>query len=109
MVTTENRQNSFNHTVSTSNDEPIYSDPTESNTTDDTFFKELEGQMREKPRATITTLSSYDPIDELDALIDQDDLNRTFHDPLDELYEDNEMLEFTNPNLKLPIFKNSSS
>jgi hypothetical protein len=65
--------------------------------------------MREKPRAAITTLSSYDPIDELDAIIDQDDLNRTFHDPLDKLYEDNQMLEVMNPNLKLPIFKNSSS
>jgi len=54
------------------------------------------------PSDALSPGSSYDPIDELDAIIDHEDLNTTFHDPLDELYDDNEMLEATNPNLKLP-------
>lgn len=92
---------------------------TDTNSTDSTFFKDLDQKMGEKLRATITrpnanamlaglpsdaasTASSYDPIDELDAIIDNEDINGTFHDSLDELYGDNDMLEVMNPNLKLP-------
>jgi hypothetical protein len=51
-----------------------------------------------------TTDTSYsdDPIDELDAIIDDDDVAMTFHDPIDDLFQDNQMLEVINPNLKLP-------
>ncbi|UJR15670.1 hypothetical protein I4U23_002604 [Adineta vaga] len=105
-----------NSTISTQGTDSVH---TRGSTTNSTFFKELDQKMGEKLRATITrpntsgmlaslpsdtasTLSSYDPIDELDAIIDNEDMNATFHDPLDELYEDNEMLEVMNPNLKLP-------
>ncbi len=118
-VTAENVPNDLEPTVSTSGSNREDSVNTESNTTDSTFFKELDQKMGEKLRATIarpntsaiiaslpsdtiSSGSSYDPIDELDAIIDHEDLNMTFHDPLDELYDDNEMLEVMNPNLKLP-------
>jgi len=97
-------------------------DPNETITS--TFFKQLDQNMGAKLRATITrpdtnailsslpavtrtssfttTTSSDDPIDELDAIIDDEDIAMTFHDPLDDLFDDNEMLEVINPNLKLP-------
>ncbi|CAF3337216.1 unnamed protein product [Rotaria socialis] len=97
-------------------------------TANSTFFKQLDQTMGTKLRATITrpdisaVLSSLpaiskshsisssttipsisdDPIDELDAIIDDEDLTMTFHDPLDDLFQDNEMLEVINPNLALP-------
>ena len=60
--------------------------------------------------ATSSSLSSRttshddddDPIHALDAIIDDDDIAMTFHDPLDDLFDDNEMLEVINPNLKIP-------
>lgn len=98
-------------------------DPRE--TMNSTFFKQLDQAMGANLRATITrpdtrailsslptltttsssittTSNSDDPIDELDAIIDDEDITTTFHDPLDDLFEDNEMLEVINPNLKLP-------
>ncbi|CAF4129363.1 unnamed protein product, partial [Rotaria sp. Silwood2] len=92
------------------------------------FFKQLDQNMGAKLRATIArpdinavlsslptlttsqslsssasiTSNSDDPIDELDAIIDDEDITMTFHDPLDDLFQDNEMLEVINPNLKLP-------
>ncbi len=99
-------------------------DPNE--TVNSTFFKQLDQTMGAKLRATITrpdtnailsslptvtsslsssttiASSSDDPIDELDAIIDDEDITMTFHDPLDDLFDDNEMLEVINPNLKLP-------
>jgi hypothetical protein len=97
-------------------------DPNETITS--TFFKQLDQNMGAKLRATITrpdtnailsslpavtrtssfttTTSSDDPIDELDAIIDDEDIAMTFHDPLDDLFDDNEMLEVINPNLKIP-------
>lgn len=94
------------------------------------FFKKLDQDTAAKFRGTITrpdvhailsslptpttpssgssiasgTMESIfdDPIDELDAIIDNDDLTMTFHDPLDDLFNDDEMLEVINPNLKVP-------
>ncbi|CAF1385731.1 unnamed protein product, partial [Rotaria magnacalcarata] len=103
-------------------------------TVNSTFFKQLDQHMGTKLRATITrpdisaVLSSLpaiskaysisslttipsisdDPIDELDAIIDDEDLTMTFHDPLDDLFQDNEMLEVINPNLALPHSQMSS-
>lgn len=65
------------------------------------------------PLATANSISSSttipsmtdDPIDELDAIIDDEDLTATFHDPLDDLFQENEMFEVVNPNLKLPRAK----
>lgn len=54
------------------------------------------------PSDTLSSLSSYDPIDELDSIIDNEDVDMTFHDPLNELFEDNDVLEVRNPNIKLP-------
>jgi hypothetical protein len=51
---------------------------------------------------TTATSSSDDPIDELDAIIDDEDITMTFHDPLDDLFDDDQMLEVINPNLKIP-------
>jgi hypothetical protein len=118
VVTSENVDDYLNNTISTLSSHRTDSDYNRSNTTDSTFFKELDQKMGENLRATITrpntsamlaslpsdtisTLSSYDPIDELDAIIDDEDINTTFHDPLDDLFEDNEVLEAINPNLKL--------
>ena len=92
------------------------------------FFKQLDQNMGAKLRATISrpdsnailsslptvthtsssatdttfTSSSDDPIDELDAIIDDEDITMAFHDPLDDLFEDEEILEVINPNLRLP-------
>ena len=90
------------------------------------FFKQLDQNMGTKLRATITrpdmeavlsslatidegsSLSatmvsgSHDPINELDDIIEDEDITMTFHDPLDDLIQDNEMFEVINPNLKLP-------
>ncbi|CAF0783623.1 unnamed protein product [Rotaria sordida] len=96
-------------------------------TVNSAFFKQLDQNMGAKLRATITrpdtnailsslptsttkssssstniTSNSDDPIDELDAIIDDEDIAMTFHDPLDDLFQDNQMLEVINPNLKLP-------
>jgi hypothetical protein len=118
-VTSENVQTYLNNTISTLSSRQTESDFDRSNTTDSTFFKELDQKMGENLRSTITrpntkgmlaslpsdtisTLSTYDPIDELDAIIDNEDVNMVFHDPLNELYEDNEMLEVVNPNLTIP-------
>lgn len=95
-------------------------------TVNSTFFKQLDQNMGATLRATRTrpdtnailaslptatatssittanTSSSDDPIDELDAIIDDEDITMTFHDPLDDLFQDNEILEVINPNLKIP-------
>jgi hypothetical protein len=103
-------------------------------TVDSTFFKQLDQTMGAKLRPTITrpnttavlaslpavtvtpssslttttteSSSTDDPIDELDAIIGDEDTGTIFHDPLDDLFDDNdldnEMLEVINPNLKLP-------
>jgi hypothetical protein len=52
--------------------------------------------------STTGTSNSDDPIDELDAIIDDEDITMTFHDPLDDLFDDDQMLEVINPNLKIP-------
>jgi hypothetical protein len=117
-VTNENVPNYLNNTISTLSSRFTESDHNGSNTTDSTFFKELDQKMGENLRATVArpntrdmlaslpadtvSLSSYDPIDELDAIIDNEDIEMAFHDSLNDLYEDNEMLEIVNPNLKLP-------
>lgn len=105
-------------------------DPDVNATMNSTFFKELDQTMGAKLRATIArpdaqgilsslppmigprpsitsttlTTSTDDPIDELDAVIDNEDidLSMTFHDPLDDLFDNEEMLEVINPNLRLP-------
>jgi hypothetical protein len=95
-------------------------------TINSTFFKQLDQTMGAKLRATITrpdtsamlsslptvtgsssasttvTSNSDDPIDELDAIIDDEDITMTFHDPLDDLFENDDILEVINPNLKIP-------
>jgi hypothetical protein len=47
-------------------------------------------------------LNSDDPIDELNDIIPDEDIPTAFHDPLDDLLHNNEILEAINPNLKLP-------
>lgn len=95
-------------------------------TVDSAFFKQLDQTMGAKLGATITrpdttgmlsslptvtatassslttTSNSDDPIDELDAIIDDEDITMTFHDPLDDLFDDNEALEVINPNFRIP-------
>jgi hypothetical protein len=118
-VGNENLGNDLNNTISTSDSNRTDSDYNRSNTTDSTFFKELDKKMGENLRATrarpntqamlaslpsdtMSTLSSYDPIDELDSIIDNEDINTTFHDPLNDLFDDDEILEVRNPNIRLP-------
>ena len=55
---------------------------------------------RPNTSAMLASLPS-DPIDELDAIIDNEDIDMMFHDPLTELFEDNEILEFVNPSLNI--------
>lgn len=52
--------------------------------------------------SSTATSNSDDPIDELDAIIDDEDITMTFHDPLDDLFDDNEALEVINPNFRIP-------
>lgn len=92
------------------------------------FFKELDRTMGMKLGATIarpdthaiisslptvyhssssgtidsSTTTTDDPIDELDAIIDDEDIAVNFHDDLDELFADSDIVEVINPNLKLP-------
>jgi hypothetical protein len=118
-ATNENVPTYLNNTLSSISSYRTDSDQNGSDTADSTFFKELDQKMGENLRATISrpntrdmlaslpsdtmsTSSTYDPIDELDAIIDHEDVEMTFHDSLNELYDDNEMLEVVNPNLKLP-------
>ena len=117
--TAENIPRHVTNTTPTSSSNQTDSDRDRMNTADSEFFKELDQRMSENLRATIArpntsgllaslpldeapTLSVHDPIDELDAIIDNEDLNRTFHEPLTDLFEDNEVLEAINTNLKLP-------
>lgn len=75
------------------------SDNSPSTNSDNTFFKELDQRMGENLRSTITrpnssallaslptdtlpTLTNYDPIDELDSIIDNEDINDTM-EPLE--------------------------
>lgn len=130
--TTTNSSNSTPQDTSTlSSDRSTYRttyDADPNGTLNSTFFKQLDQNMGARLRATIsrpdtnailsslptvthrsssatdTTLTSTsdDPIDELDAIIDDEDIAMAFHDPLDDLFEDEEMLEVINPNLRLP-------
>ncbi|CAF3931183.1 unnamed protein product [Rotaria magnacalcarata] len=118
-VSNENNPDYMNSTMSTSSSSRTYSNPDQTNPADSTFFKELDQKMGENLRATIarpnasamlaslpsdtiSLTSSFDPIDELDSIIDNEDLNVTFHDPLNDLFEDDDILEAINPNVILP-------
>lgn len=118
-VTSENVQDDMPSTESTLSSTQPDSDQNQMDTTDSEFFKELDQKMGENLRATIarpnasailaslpsdtiSTISSHDPIDELDAIIDNEDMDLTFHDPLNDLFEGDEMLEAINPSLQLP-------
>lgn len=109
----------MNNTISTLSSHQTDSDYNRTNTTDSTFFKELDQKMGENLRATIarpnasamlaslpldtiSSLNTYDPIDELDAIIDNEDVNTIFHDSLNDLFEDNDLLEARNPNFQIP-------
>ncbi|CAF2139567.1 unnamed protein product [Rotaria magnacalcarata] len=118
-VSNENNPDYMNSTMSTSSSSRTYSNPDQTNPADSTFFKELDQKMGENLRATIarpnasamlaslpsdtiSLTSSFDPIDELDSIIDNEDLNVTFHDPINDLFEDDDILEAINPNVILP-------
>ncbi|CAF4294724.1 unnamed protein product, partial [Adineta steineri] len=91
LLTTENIQNYLATTPYMSNTNQTNSDHIESNTLDDISFTEFNQEMNEKQRVkksrfvdgtvlpnlqldTISTRRSYDPIDELDAIIDNSDI-----------------------------------
>ena len=82
---------------------------------DDSFFTELDQKMNDKVHArisepaydagasraasdTISIQSIYDPIYELDAIIDYEDVSVAFHD---ESYGDSDILEVINPYFQL--------
>lgn len=54
------------------------------------------------PDDLITESNDDDPIHELDAIIDQEDIATPFHDALDFLEDEPELAEFFNPNLNIP-------
>ncbi|CAM4903424.1 unnamed protein product [Rotaria socialis] len=118
-VSNENNPDYMNSAMSTPSSSRTYSNPDQTSPADSTFFKELDQKMGENLRATIarpntsamlaslpsdtiSLTSSFDPIDELDSIIDNEDLNVTFHDPLNDLFDDDDMLEAINPNVMLP-------
>ncbi|CAF1394234.1 unnamed protein product [Adineta steineri] len=91
LLTTENIQNYLKTTLNTSNTNQTNSDHIGSNTIDNIFLKDFNQTMNEKQRVkksrfvngtvlpnllsdTISSQSSYDPIDELDAIIDNSDI-----------------------------------
>jgi hypothetical protein len=99
-VTAENLQNYSNQTNS------------DRDRTDSRFEQNMSANLRAtitRPNTnailavdTISTDNSYDPIDELDAIIDNEDLTTTFHDSLDEFFENNGMPGVVSPPLILP-------
>jgi hypothetical protein len=116
-VTSGNVPDNLDNSFSTLSSDGTNPDSIPSDITDSTFFKDLDQKMGENLRATITRpntgpmlaglpsgagspSSAYDPIDELDAIIDNEDLN-PFHDPLDDLFDDDGPLEAVNPNLQM--------
>ena len=49
------------------------------------------------PSDTNSSLTNYDPIDELDSIIDNEDISAMFHDPMT---DENQLLEAINPLFK---------
>lgn len=119
-VTGENNSDYSPKTLSTLSSNETYSNPDLNNTADSDFFKELDQKMGDNLRATrarpntgpmlaslpadtISLASTYDPINELDSIIDNEDLNQPFDDPLDDLFnEDDDIAEAVNPNANIP-------
>ncbi len=100
--------NHSNNTTSTSSSDRKDSNYNQNHTTDSMFFQELDQKLNENPhtKTMLTSLpsdiisikSSYDPINELDALIDNEEITMIFNEPID---LDNERFEMINPNFKL--------
>ena len=72
---------------------------------------DIQGMLSSLPpmntsRSSITSsdlsMSMDDPIEGLNAMIDDEEISTTFHDPLDDLFQDEDILEAINPNLRLP-------
>ncbi|UJR15669.1 hypothetical protein I4U23_002603 [Adineta vaga] len=102
-VTAENVYNYLQNDVSTSSIHRTNSNHTEFNSMDDKFLQRLDQQINPQSNTTtsesmhsirayniesdtISSLHSYDPIYELDAIIDSGNLHMDFHDSSNELY-----------------------
>ncbi len=96
--------NHSNNTTSTSSSDRRDSNYNQNHTTDSMFFQELNENPHTKtmltslPSDIISIRSNYDPINELDALINNEEIIMTFNEPID---LDNERFEMINPNFKL--------
>lgn len=110
-VTSDNFQMFPSRTTSPSRND---SDNDRSTDSDSSFFKDLDQRMGENLRSTITRPNSsallaslpsdvnsnstnYDPIDELDSIIDSEDISMIFHDPMT---DEKQLFEATNPRFK---------
>lgn len=99
-MTNEHIPDYLDNTLSTSNTESEF-DP-------NLFFQELDEDLFENQQTIIPRVNSsseiisirsiYDPINELDAIINDEEISMTFHEPID---LDNELFEIINPNLDL--------
>jgi hypothetical protein len=120
-VSAQNIYNYLTNTISTSSSNQTNSNYNRSYPTDSIFFQKLDRKMGENLRATITRPntqamlaslptdiisieSSYDPINELDAIIDNEDISMIFHEPIN---LDNKRFEILNPNFRLSRLKTS--
>lgn len=113
-VTADNVQTFLSRTTSPSQSQQSDSENNPSIASDSSFFKDLDQRMGENLRATITrpnssallaslpsdtnsSLTNYDPIDELDSIIDHEDISAIFHDPMT---DETQLLEAINPLFK---------
>lgn len=89
-ATAENDQPSSNDSPSVTNSDSMLPDPN--------FFQDLDDQLN----ANSSPLSeTYDPIHELDGIIDNEDISSLFHDASDENPMNSEPFDVVNPHIRL--------
>jgi len=89
-ATAENDQPSLNDSPSVTNSDSMLPDPN--------FFQDLDDQLN----ANSSPLSeTYDPIHELDGIIDNEDISSLFHDASDENPMNSQPFDVVNPHIRL--------
>ena len=116
-VTTENAGRYLNDTISTTSSKTLSSVQDKTGTFSRAFFDDLDKRiptnnvtpshtLNESIDDSIAALPAEefirDPIEELDAIIDREDVSAIFHDALDHSLTDDEEFGVFNPNLNIP-------
>lgn len=92
LATAENNQPSLDDSLSVTNSDSILPD------VDQSFFQDLDDQLNTNSSPLNKT---YDPIHELDGIIDNEDISSLFHDALDENQSNLEPFDVVNPHVRL--------